>query len=723
MKIKHFLFLSQLLLTLNINAQYYNNAAAVFNGTTSYLAVPVSMETELLLTSHQYTIEAWIYPESYTNYPTIVGKNYSTSVWLGLNLNGNIRFYPGAGGFFESDSVVPLNKWSHVAVTFNEAVATIFLNGDSIASTSSLAGPVGNNSDSLFIGCDRDANNNYFFTGKMDMVRLWSKVRTGEQIMQYMHIPLELRGNMTSANFNGLIASYNFDGHGTDWSGYVNDNGVEHDMSWDITGNKISPYVDFNNALILDGNSYATVGLYSDFAATTAITVEAWVCRDRHAPFTNMQDILTKSGPTLSYNYGFSYLTDSSSLIFSTLNLSGGNVRIYKNNVLNDDIWHHIAATYNSTSGIAVLYVDGDSVAGAVYPAHPLILNDGDSLYIGKEGVIGCGMYKFKGMIDEIRIWKDTALSAKQIRNNIFVTCNTFIPPPTLHAGINFGEHTNFVHAGNGAYAALIDFKGNCRISSGHLNDIYKTSPLLFTPFEDIGSNYLIRRSFLDISGTDAADSVFCNDYGTVTSLNLFVLLGTLRPYFHQLSISAPSGTTLDLTGPSSGDLGGKDIMTVFDMSAASSLSGNYGPYSPKVLPINALGNFNNENIHGWWKLNSHQYTTLAETFTLYGWGLHLSFNPLSISESNANGYFLSQNNPNPADNSTVITFTIPHQQQVKFTLKNTLGQIIKVIDDNIFSAGSHDIILIEPDLPTGLYYYTMEAGNFSATKKMLISR
>src|SRR5262245_53199632 len=49
----------------------------------------------------RYTIEAWVRPTSYSIFPTIVGNNYATSFWLGLNPAGRVRFYPrgAASGF------------------------------------------------------------------------------------------------------------------------------------------------------------------------------------------------------------------------------------------------------------------------------------------------------------------------------------------------------------------------------------------------------------------------------------------------------------------------------------------------------------------------------------------------------------------------------------------------------------------------------------------------
>jgi hypothetical protein len=71
-----------------------------------------------------YTIEAWVHPTSYAGFPTIVGNDYRTSFWFGLNESGRVRFYPtgGVGNFVESNFVPILDQWTHLAVTYEEGV-------------------------------------------------------------------------------------------------------------------------------------------------------------------------------------------------------------------------------------------------------------------------------------------------------------------------------------------------------------------------------------------------------------------------------------------------------------------------------------------------------------------------------------------------------------------------------------------------------------------------
>ena len=83
------------------------NVAAPGN---AYLSVPIKNGLE---GNSAYTIEAWVYPTSYGNFPTIVGNSYASSYWLGLNTGGKVRFYPRGlpSGFVETAQTVPLNQW------------------------------------------------------------------------------------------------------------------------------------------------------------------------------------------------------------------------------------------------------------------------------------------------------------------------------------------------------------------------------------------------------------------------------------------------------------------------------------------------------------------------------------------------------------------------------------------------------------------------------------
>ncbi len=90
------------------------------------------------------------------------------------------------------------------------------------------------------------------------------------------------------------------------------------------------------------------------------------------------------------------------------------------------------------------------------------------------------------------------------------------------------------------------------------------------------------------------------------------------------------------------------------------------------------------------------------------------------------NGYKLSDNYPNPFNPSTSIAFDLPQRSHVTIEIFNLLGQKVARLADEEYPAGSHTVTWsgMSSDgqsVPTGIYLYRLEAGNFIETKKMLL--
>ena len=85
--------------------------------------------------------------------------------------------------------------------------------------------------------------------------------------------------------------------------------------------------------------------------------------------------------------------------------------------------------------------------------------------------------------------------------------------------------------------------------------------------------------------------------------------------------------------------------------------------------------------------------------------------------------FSLKQNYPNPFNPSTKIGFTLPLESEVKITVYNLIGQKITEIVNSKFSAGSHSVDFNATDLSSGIYLYKIEAGNFTAVKKMQVMK
>ena len=81
----------------------------------------------------------------------------------------------------------------------------------------------------------------------------------------------------------------------------------------------------------------------------------------------------------------------------------------------------------------------------------------------------------------------------------------------------------------------------------------------------------------------------------------------------------------------------------------------------------------------------------------------------------------LFQNSPNPFNPTTTITYSLPAVSQVNIEVFNSRGVLISKLVDGKISAGNHSVVFNAIDLPSGLYFYKIQAGNFNHVKKMLL--
>jgi len=83
--------------------------------------------------------------------------------------------------------------------------------------------------------------------------------------------------------------------------------------------------------------------------------------------------------------------------------------------------------------------------------------------------------------------------------------------------------------------------------------------------------------------------------------------------------------------------------------------------------------------------------------------------------------YELGNAYPNPFNPRAEIAFALPQAEKVTLVVYNTLGREVAVLANGWMQAGWHTMTFDGADLSSGLYFYTIKAGNFSQTKKMLL--
>ncbi len=88
-----------------------------------------------------------------------------------------------------------------------------------------------------------------------------------------------------------------------------------------------------------------------------------------------------------------------------------------------------------------------------------------------------------------------------------------------------------------------------------------------------------------------------------------------------------------------------------------------------------------------------------------------------------ATEFTLSQNYPNPFNPSTTIGYTLKKSVKVSLKIFNIYGQEVEILVNDIKNAGQHEVVWRPNALPSGMYFYRLQAGEFSETKKLLLQK
>jgi hypothetical protein len=82
--------------------------------------------------------------------------------------------------------------------------------------------------------------------------------------------------------------------------------------------------------------------------------------------------------------------------------------------------------------------------------------------------------------------------------------------------------------------------------------------------------------------------------------------------------------------------------------------------------------------------------------------------------------FSISQNYPNPFNPSTIISYAVPRSANVSLRVFNTLGQEVASLVNELKEAGYHRVTW-NANVPSGIYFYRLQAGEFTETKKMIL--
>jgi|GEM_PF-318497 len=120
----------------------------------------------------------------------------------------------------------------------------------------------------------------------------------------------------------------------------------------------------------------------------------------------------------------------------------------------------------------------------------------------------------------------------------------------------------------------------------------------------------------------------------------------------------------------------------------------------------------------------NHPNDYLARWYAQYLSGMLINESPSGVLDDNIKApekYMLYQNYPNPFNPETEIKYSIPDHSKVTVKVYNLLGQEVASLVNSVQDAGTYKIHFNASGLASGVYLYKIQAGSFSAAKKLVL--
>ncbi|HTR80538.1 MAG TPA: T9SS type A sorting domain-containing protein, partial [Bacteroidota bacterium] len=149
--------------------------------------------------------------------------------------------------------------------------------------------------------------------------------------------------------------------------------------------------------------------------------------------------------------------------------------------------------------------------------------------------------------------------------------------------------------------------------------------------------------------------------------------------------------------------------------------------YSNSTLMAAATGGFPLGDLFHWWP---SQYTTWqAQAATEHATLLNELTNGLTGTavKDQPNGipakFDLAQNYPNPFNPTTTISYSVARTGNISLKVYNVLGQEVATLFEGVQQIGTHTAVFDGSKFTSGVYFYRLQAGTNSMTKKLVLMK
>ncbi|MCA0447035.1 MAG: T9SS type A sorting domain-containing protein [Bacteroidetes bacterium] len=715
-----------------------------FNGSNSRVTIPNSTVFDV----STLTMEAWVYASNFNQNGFIfekgpVNTQYSmffegpSFCFRTVTNSGVIKsLYAGTS----SDLGISNGNWYHIACTFNGTTKNIYVNGilkKSVNDPHILRTGQSGQTIGMY------GTGGYYLNGKIDEVRIWNTVRTQSELNSNASAPL--RGDE-----QGLVALYHLDepagstafdatsnanngtwvnspvaeasgamSLGTPSGFYAISTSETAELHWSpslgaakyliFSGSSSNPetVIDSTDAttITLSGLTNGTHYFYRVAGKSPDLTVSGYSNEDAVVPEDGEGNALSFDGdgdyvsiPNLSamlsgktaltisgwvyprnpegnspdFDHFFGFRNDSDADFYvmqshgtnlkAVIRTSSGAGEITATSTLIPNEWQHVAFTYDGS--VIKLYHNGNEVGSSFASGTIEVGNLAFQMGFSNEGPFN---YFLDGNVDEVQLWNKTQSQEEIVLN---YTIPVRGDEPFLLGAWHLDEPTGVITydaTPNGNNGTLVG--GTAFTSSTSF--FQATLPVELSSFTGQISNGKVVLNWSTASEENNAG-------WEIQKQKLEDRSEMLE--WETIGFVAGNGTTTEAQSYS------------FSSLVTSRSSGTGSPSSPAVYRLKQL------DLDG-----------------------TVSFSQILTIENKPTEFALQQNYPNPFNPVTVITYQLASKGNVELRVFDMLGREVKTLVNQVKEAGNYSVDFSAENLPSGVYFYRLNAGNFSETRKMTI--
>lgn len=244
----------------------------------------------------------------------------------------------------------------------------------------------------------------------------------------------------------------------------------------------------------------------------------------------------------------------------------------------------------------------------------------------------------------------------------------------------------------------------------------------VWAAYQYMNRNTCRQQNVIIMDNTTNYDTVNVNTGGTITDVNITIgALTHSKTGDVEFSIKSPLGTEVILASRRGGT-GANFINTIFNDSAANPISSGTAPFTDSFRPESPLSVFNGQNPLGDWIFRVNDNTT-GDTGRVKTYCLVIRYDtPVGIINNNTPvSFLLEQNYPNPFNPSTTIKFFLPKAEFVTLKVYDAAGKEVAELVNGMKQQGNYAAEFNAVNLASGIYFYRLEAGEFTEVKKMAL--